>query len=180
MSTVTTTERTLTPRRLNHYAIPTQDMAATHDFWTRVMGCEFIGAFRVEGHLMSTGDMSPTYLHGFYAFTDGSCIAFFELAGGLEVRDDGVPAWAKHLALSVDSRQQIAEWLRHLRAEGVDDVSEEVDHGGVFYSLYFTDPTSGQRLELTYQAVALDDAGLGDGLQTLESWTQDKKAGRLT
>lgn len=179
MSTVTAAERTLTPRRLNHYAIPTQDMAATHDFWTRVMGCDFVGAFRVEGHLMSTGDMAPTYLHGFYAFTDGSCIAFFELAGGLDVRDDGVPAWAKHLALSVDSREQIAEWLRHLRAEGV-DVGDEVDHGGFFYSLYFTDPTSGQRLELTYQAIEFGDDGRDAGLQTLESWTEDKKSGRLT
>jgi len=178
MSTTTAAERTLTPRRLNHYAIPTQDMVATHDFWTRVMGCEFITAVRSEGHLMSSGEVAPSYLHGFYAFTDGSCIAFFELAGGLDLRDDGAPSWTKHLALSVDSREQVAEWLKHLRAENV-DVTEEVDHGGVFYSLYFPDPTTGQRIELTYQAVQFGEDARDAGLRTLESWTEDKKTGRL-
>ena len=169
-----TASTSLQPRRLNHYAIPTADLNATHQFWTEVMGCEFLGAFAVDPHMMSTGDMSPRYLHGFYAFSDGSCIAFFE-GTGLIPKDDGVPAWAKHLALSVDSREQLAEWKEHLIAVGVDDVFGEVDHGGAFYSLYFQDPTSGQRLELTYQTMEFTSEIKTEGLATLEAWANEKK-----
>lgn len=172
---MTASSTSLQPRRLNHYAIPTTDLNATHRFWTDLMGCEFKAAVAVDGHLMSTGEMAPRYLHGFYAFSDGSCIAFFELASGLTPNDDGVPGWAKHLALSVDSREQLAEWKQHLSAAGV-DVFGEVDHGGVFYSLYFDDPTSGQRLELTYQAVEMRDEMKAAGYATLDDWAHEKKS----
>jgi catechol 2,3-dioxygenase-like lactoylglutathione lyase family enzyme len=167
----------LAPRRLNHYAIATEDMAETHRFWTEVMGCEFRGALRAEGHPMSTGEQAPGYLHAFYSFSDGSCIAFFELATGIERRDDGVPSWAKHLALSVDSREQLKEWQTRLSAAGVEVVGE-IDHDGLFYSLYLFDP-NGQRIELTYQTRDLDDNDKEAGRKVLEGWALDKAAGVL-
>ncbi|MFE2943018.1 VOC family protein [Streptomyces sp. NPDC059255] len=168
----------LTPERLNHYALATKDMAITHTFWTEMMGCEFKAAIRADGHTMSTGEEAPGYLHAFYSFKDGACIAFFELAGGLDPVDDQVPSWAKHLALSVDSREELARWHRHLEAAGV-AVAGEVDHGGLFHSLYFFDP-NGQRIELTYQARALTDEDRRLGYETLEGWARDKAAGSLT
>lgn len=170
-------KQTLTPRRLNHYALATSDMAETHRFWSEVMGCTFKAAIRAEGHPMSTGEVAPGYLHAFYAFSDGSCIAFFELATGLDKRSDGVPAWAKHLALSVDSREELAAWHRRLTEAGV-DVAGEIDHGGLFYSLYFLDP-NGQRVELTYQARELTATDAREGLDILDGWATDKAAGTL-
>ncbi|KQV93498.1 MULTISPECIES: VOC family protein [unclassified Streptomyces] len=172
-----TTTRTLSPERVNHYALATKDMTETHRFWTEVMGCEFKAAIRADGHTMSTGEEAPGYLHAFYAFKDGSCIAFFELASDLDPQDDGVPSWAKHLALSVDSHEELEAWHRHLEQTGV-EVAGEVDHGGLFYSLYFFDP-NGQRVELTYQARELNGQDLRAGYETLESWANDKAAGTL-
>ncbi|WP_172652548.1 VOC family protein [Rhodococcus opacus] len=168
---------TLTPRRINHYAIATNDMEATHKFWTEVMNCEFKAAIRVEGHPMSTGEIAPGYLHAFYSFEDGACIAFFELATPIDVRSDGVPAWAKHLALSVESHDELKQWHSRLTDLGVDVVGE-VDHGGLFYSLYFVDP-NGQRVELTYQTRSLDDDDIRSGHETLKGWASDKNAGVL-
>lgn len=172
-----TNPRVLAPERLNHYAIATKDMAATHAFWADVMGCEFKAAIRADGHTMSTGEQAPGYLHAFYSFKDGACIAFFELASGIEPIDDGVPSWAKHLALAVDSREELKDWQRHLEEAGI-EVAGEVDHGGLFYSLYFFDP-NGQRVELTYQARPLTAEDQQLGYETLESWARDKAAGTL-
>jgi catechol 2,3-dioxygenase-like lactoylglutathione lyase family enzyme len=177
MAADVTTANKLIPLRINHYAIATEDMQVTHRFWTEVMGCEFKGALRGPSHMMSTGDLAPAYLHAFYAFGDGSCIAFFELASGLSRQDDGVPAWAKHLALSVGSREELAEWQRRLQAAGV-DVAGEIDHDGLFYSIYFFDPNR-QRIELTYQPRDLDENDAREGRAVLESWLSDKTAGTL-
>lgn len=171
------TTQVLVPEHINHYAIATQDMVATHEFWTDVMGCEFKAAIRADGHVMSTGEEAPSYLHAFYSFKDGACIAFFELASGITPTPDGVPAWAKHLALSVGSHEELGAWHRHLEAKGI-EVAGEVDHGGLFYSLYFVDP-NGQRVELTYQTRELDANDVRHGHDTLAGWAADKAAGTL-
>jgi catechol 2,3-dioxygenase-like lactoylglutathione lyase family enzyme len=169
--TITTT---LTPRRLNHYALPAHDVAETHVFWTEVMGCTFKGALRMGSHMMTTGELAPDYIHTFYAMADGSCIAFFELGTGLDRTDDGAPGWTKHIALSVDSREELAAWQDHLRAHNV-DFAGEIDHGGLFYSIYFFDP-NGQRIELTYQSHPMTPQDAIDGLAEIERWGSDKRA----
>ncbi|UNK47117.1 VOC family protein [Arthrobacter sulfonylureivorans] len=168
---------TLSLQSINHYAIATKDMEATHAFWTGVMGCEFKAALRGDEHQMSTGEVAPEYLHAFYSFKDGSCIAFFELASGIEPVDDGVPSWTKHLALAVDSHEELRAWHRHLKESGV-VVAGEVDHDGLFYSLYLFDP-NGQRVEITYQTRQLNDEDRRQGFETMEAWVADKHAGKL-
>jgi catechol 2,3-dioxygenase-like lactoylglutathione lyase family enzyme len=172
-----TSTATLTPRKLNHYALPATDVAETHRFWTEVMGCRFQGALRMDSHPMTTGEMAPEYIHTFYAMSDGSCIAFFELAGGVDKEQGGAPSWTKHIALSVASRAELAEWQAHLLDKGV-EFAGEIDHNGVFYSIYFFDP-NGQRIELTYQPNPMSEEDRVAGLATIEDWSERKAAGTL-
>lgn len=103
--TVDSHHRRLWPARLNHYALATLDMDVTHKFWTEVMGCQFRGAVRhtdtADG---MNGQHTGNFLHCFYSFEDGSSIAFFELAHDYTPRSDGIPHFAKHIALPVSSR----------------------------------------------------------------------------
>ena len=68
----------LTPRMLNHAAYVTHDVAATADFYTRILGMELASSI-FDDHVPSTGDDFP-YFHIFFRMADGSTIAFFEVA----------------------------------------------------------------------------------------------------
>src|ERR1700722_8245678 len=65
-----------TPVRLSHLAYVTHDVAATVDFYTRVMRMPLVEAVMHE-RVPSTGDPFP-YVHFFFRMQDGSTIAFFE------------------------------------------------------------------------------------------------------
>ncbi|MBO4208531.1 VOC family protein [Micromonospora echinofusca] len=169
---------TLTPRAVNHIATQTFDMEATHRFWTEVMGCRYAAGLRFPARTVSTGEAVPPFIHTFYELADGSCVAFFELAVSHERRDDGLPDWTRHYALSVSSRAELAEWKEHFEAHGV-PVDGEIDHDGLFYSIYVKDP-NGLRIELTYLTRTLGPDDHKEGLAELRSWVSDKAAGTLS
>lgn len=155
------------PRRLNHVAYVTRDTAATLRFYCDVLG------MRLISHAM--GDQVPStaepvhFLHTFFEMGDGSCIAFFEIEGLPEdTAPSVIPRWARHLALSVDSEEDLNAVLRHLKEAGV-DVSGPVDHEGIWKSIYFFDP-NGVRLELTWQNRALTDADADRAAAEVEQW----------
>jgi catechol-2,3-dioxygenase len=75
----------------------------------------------------------------------------------------------RHIALNVDSMEELDEWKAHFAAKGVETVGI-VDHDGVWESLYLFDP-NGIRLELTFQTRPLDDADARAGAETLRKWT---------
>ena len=52
--------------------------------------------------------------------------------------------------MSVDSHEELMAWRQRLLDHGV-HVTPVVDHGGVWFSIYFPDPND-VLLELTYQA----------------------------
>ena len=60
----------LTPRMLNHAAYVTHDVAATADFYTRILGMELASTL-FDDHVPSTGDDFP-YFHIFFRMADGS------------------------------------------------------------------------------------------------------------
>jgi len=66
----------LTPRMLNHLAYVTHDVAATADFYTRILGMELASTI-FDDQVPSTGENFP-YFHIFFRMADGSTIAFFE------------------------------------------------------------------------------------------------------
>ena len=154
------------PLSLNHAAYLTFDTAATRDFYTRVLGCRLVAAVQ-EDRVPSTGEETP-FLHLFFAFEDGSCIAFFDIAGLAPGQPDGLPGWARHFALNVATHDDLHAWKDRLAAAGVDALGP-VDHHGIWHSLYFFDP-NGIRLELTYQARALDDDDARSAEKMVEQW----------
>jgi len=83
-------QEVVAPSSLNHVAYPTWDSGATYRFYTEVLGCRFLAAIREE-RVPSTGEQQP-FLHTFYGFTSGECIAFFEVDGLAPPKPDGIPS----------------------------------------------------------------------------------------
>lgn len=145
------------PTALNHVAYVTRDTSKTKRFYTEVLGLHLVGHAE-EQRVGSTGE-GGRFLHTFFQMGDGSCIAFFEIEGQThDHHDSELPRWAPHLALSVNSRQDLDSALLRLHEHEVDVVGP-VDHEGIWTSLYFFDP-NGVRLELTHQSreLSADDA----------------------
>src|SRR5579863_2511457 len=67
------------PQMLSHLAYVTQDAEATVDFYTKVLGLEFVLAV-IDDKVPSTGAPFP-YFHIFFRLGDGSTLAFFEAPG---------------------------------------------------------------------------------------------------
>jgi glyoxylase I family protein len=168
----------LKPLGLNHYALGTVDMEITHKFWTEVMHCKYLGSIRHEDrtengfHAVKLGK----FLHNFYGFADGSAIAFFELEHDFVKTDDGVPSWAKHFAMNVNSHEELKQWHAHLTASNI-GVLGEINHDGIWHSIYFEDP-NGQQCELTYQTRKLTDQDTKEGFKIFKSWREDKNAAK--
>jgi catechol 2,3-dioxygenase-like lactoylglutathione lyase family enzyme len=136
----------LTPTMLNHAAWVTHDVAATYDFYTRIMGME-IASTVIDDKVPSTGDSFP-YFHIFFKMKDGSTLAFFEAPGLPAPAKSTHPAYDifTHIALEVSSQEDVDKWHKWLRENDVDIVGP-TDHG-IIYSIYFFDP-NGVRLEIT-------------------------------
>ena len=136
----------LTPMMLNHAAWVTHDVAATHDFYTRIMGME-IASTVIDDSVPSTGDAFP-YFHIFFKMKDGSTFAFFEAPGLPSPAKSTHPAYDifNHIALEVSSREDVMKWYEWLTENDIDIVGP-TDHG-LIYSIYFHDP-NGVRLEIT-------------------------------
>jgi glyoxylase I family protein len=155
------------PHRLNHAAYVTWDTAATVAFYRDVMGMRLISYATAE-EVPSTGEKSH-FLHTFFEMKEGSCIAFFEIEGlAQEKVDSPVPKWARHIALSVDSEEELKSAQRHLKEHDI-DVTGPVDHEGIWTSLYFFDP-NGIRLEITYQNRRFTDEDSAKAYTEVDAW----------
>ena len=131
---------------LSHVAYVTHDTAATADFFERILGMELVNAV-LDDAIPTTGEAVP-YFHSFFRMGDGSTVAFFEPP---ELPPLGPPPYAayntfQHLAMQVDSREEVDRWHAWLQSEGV-EVLGPVDHK-IVYSAYFHEP-GGVRLEIT-------------------------------
>jgi catechol 2,3-dioxygenase-like lactoylglutathione lyase family enzyme len=151
---------------LNHVAYQTCDTAATHRFYTEVLGFELVAAVRGD-HDPESGTDKP-HLHTFFAMRSGEVIAFFDLAGVEPLPRDHLPTWVRHFAMSVDSREELLAWRKRLKSFGV-EVTPVVDHDGVWQSIYFMDPNR-VLLELTYQARELTKADADNAAKLMQEW----------
>ncbi len=103
----------------------------------------------------STGEYCP-YVHVFFEMTDGSYIAFFDLGDNeAAVPSPNTPAWVNHIALRMNTIEEVVDAKKRLEAAGV-DVIGITDHGFI-HSIYFFDP-NGIRLELTTENLSDKDA----------------------
>lgn len=145
-------DRGLTPRMLNHLAYVTHDVAATADFYTRILGMELASTI-FDDQVPSTGENFP-YFHIFFRMADGSYIAFFDLGDGKATTPDPeTPAWVNHIALELGSVEELTEAKRRLEEHGI-AVLGPTDHG-ILRSIYFFDP-NGLRVELTCWTVSAE------------------------
>lgn len=166
----------LTPMMLNHAAWITQDVAATADFYTRVMGMELASTV-YDDHVPSTGEDFP-YFHVFFRMKDGSTIAFFEAPGVPPRAKPTHPAYEtfEHIALQVETREEVLRWHAWLQQNGI-DVTGPTDHKGMILSIYFRDP-NGIRLEITTPLDVDWNQHTEQGYKDLTLWVSAKEKAR--
>ena len=136
------------PSGLNHLVINVRDIAATHKFWTGMLGFTQVGEYRPRPN------GGPVRKMQFYsADHDGKLshhdIAFMEVPGLPAPAEDGTLTSAiSHIAIALPDR---AAWLRQLaflQTRGV-KFERRVEHG-MTHSLYIRDP-NGYTVELLYE-----------------------------
>ncbi|TDD33340.1 VOC family protein [Actinomadura sp. KC06] len=158
------------PRGLNHVAYVTRDTAATKRFYTELLGLRLVG-YAMDDSVGSTGEPT-TFLHTFFEMGDGSCLAFFEIEGvDVDHHESPLPRWAPHIALSLDSLDEVEAARDRLTAAGI-EVKGVVDHEGIWSSIYFFDP-NGVRLELTYQNRPLNDDDAAAAEKAVKAWQDE-------
>lgn len=137
--------RPLTLGGVDHLALNTDDMAATIDFYTRVLGMRLIGVART---LAEPGTGQPPHdnlRHYFFDMGNDSTIAFFEYPPGTPAGDRDTLGTMQHVAFHV-GRADFEAAQDRLRDHDVPFIGP-VDRV-VRLSIYFYD-NNGIRLELT-------------------------------
>jgi catechol 2,3-dioxygenase-like lactoylglutathione lyase family enzyme len=122
-----------------HVAFATKDLAATHAFYSDVMG------FRLVKVVVGPTEKDGWAKHAFYDTGGEGMIAFWELHDdsiGEGWRTElstglGLPEWVNHIAFTAGSLDDLAARRRHWQEQGITVV--EIDHG-FCTSIYATDP----------------------------------------
>jgi catechol 2,3-dioxygenase-like lactoylglutathione lyase family enzyme len=147
----------LATRGIHHLALNTEDMRATVDFYTQVVGMPLVHAMKVPPGL-GTGPANrgnPPYeelRHYFFDMGNDSLLAFFEMPRGAEprVKRDAIGGM-QHVAFAVTPKN-FAALRKRLRAAHV-AYDGPIDILPGLVSVYFLDP-NGIRLEACCQPAA--------------------------
>lgn len=159
---------------LHHVAYRCKDAKQTAEFYTKGLGLEYTMAVSADT-VLSTGEYCP-HFHIFFKMADGSYVAFFEVPGAPDMGfDPNTPDWVQHLALRVNSMDELLAAKKRLEDMGV-AVLGPADHK-ICQSIYFRDP-SGHRLELTLptETPAMSAAFGKAASSMLETWSRTKRA----
>jgi len=110
------------PLRVDHLGYYTRNARKTVQFWTEVMRCKFTSSIW-NPELPSTRQPYP-YLHIFFELGDGSTVAFFEIP---DVGEEATPAeplrTVNHMAMHLDSVDDVYAWKEWLESKGIDVVT---------------------------------------------------------
>jgi catechol 2,3-dioxygenase-like lactoylglutathione lyase family enzyme len=125
----------------HHIALATRDLAATHRFYTEVMGFKVVKVV-----VAPTPEKSGWAKHVFYDTGNGEMIAFWEIhdaeieagpwTGDLS-KVIGLPSWVNHVAFDAPTLDVLEARKQHWREHGL--TVAEIDHG-FCTSIYATDP----------------------------------------
>jgi catechol 2,3-dioxygenase-like lactoylglutathione lyase family enzyme len=138
---------------LHHFAYRCRDAEETRHFYEDILGLPLVHVIKAD-HVPSTGEYCP-YVHIFFRMADGSYIAFFDLGDDVTpAPSPNTPSWVNHLALRVNSIDELKAAKTRLEAAGV-EVLGITDHH-IIQSIYFFDP-DGIRLELTTPTVSAEE-----------------------
>jgi len=161
-------------KKIHHVAYRCKDAKQTVEWYTKYLNMNFVLAI-AENEVPSTKAPDP-YMHIFMDAGNGNILAFFELPNQAPmVRDPNTPTWVQHLALEVDTLQELEETKKRLEADGIEVVGI-TDHT-IFKSIYFFDP-NGHRLELACNTATPDMMQKLDEVKwdMLEEWSKTKRA----
>lgn len=161
-------------QKLNHVAYRCRDAAETVVFYRDILGLKLAHAL-TNDRVPSTQQLDP-HCHLFFEMADGSWVAFFDLAEEREVAQEQSPDWAQHLALELQTIDELEAARTRLIEKGV-EVLGPVDHGFI-RSIYFHDP-SGHRLELTVRTMGPGDLARfeAEAPGLIDGWTASKATG---
>jgi catechol 2,3-dioxygenase-like lactoylglutathione lyase family enzyme len=166
----------------HHVALATHDAAATHEFYTEVMGFELVKV-HVGPTPNTTGaaDHAGFSKHFFYATNtdvedrddaDRDLIAFWEIQddaiGEYQVNINaasGLPGWVNHIAFDAPSRAALDRHRTRWQQHGHRVI--EIDHG-FCSSIYLGDP-SGNMVEFCLTTRSFTDAERTDALAKLQA-----------
>lgn len=158
---------------LHHFAWRCRDAEETRSFYEDLLGLPLVHVIKKD-HVPSTGEYCP-YVHIFFRMRDDSCIAFFDLGDGVAaIPSPNTPAWVNHIALRVDSIEDLSAMKARLENHGVEVVGI-TDHDGYIESIYFFDP-NGLRLELTVEVANRDTVKsfAAEAHLALQQWARRK------
>ncbi|MBE2277338.1 MAG: VOC family protein [Rhodobacteraceae bacterium] len=159
---------------LHHFAWRCRDAEETRAFYEDVLGLKLAHLVKSD-HVPSTGEFCP-YVHVFFELRDGSYIAFFDLGDNIAAEPSpNTPAWVNHLALELDTEEELQAAKERLEEQGIQIVGV-TDHE-IIKSIYFFDP-NGIRLELTTRIAEQEelDRGIPDARAGLAAWSREKAA----
>ena len=163
-------------RGLHHYAYRCRDAEETRAFYEDILGLPLVHLVRSDT-VPSTGEHCP-YAHIFFKMGDGSFLAFFDLADDVKPEPSpNTPAWVNHIALRVDSIDELEQMKQRLQEAGI-DVLGITDHHTI-QSIYFFDP-NGVRLELTTEKASKEEltAAKTTAHTQIAAWTREKNSRR--
>lgn len=161
-------------QKIHHVAYRCKDAKETVEWYVKYLNMDFVLAI-AENEVPSTKAPDP-YMHVFLDAGGGNILAFFELPTQAPMdRDRNTPSWVQHLALQVNSMEELLETKKRLEADGIEVVGV-TDHT-IFKSIYFFDP-NGHRLELACNTVTPEMSKKLDEVKwdMLNEWAATKKA----
>jgi catechol 2,3-dioxygenase-like lactoylglutathione lyase family enzyme len=154
----------------HHVALATRDTAATHDFYTNVMGFTLIKVVTAP----TPGEHGGWSKHFFYdtgATGDNGMIAFWEIHDS-EIGDDfpvdinataGLPWWVNHIAFDAPTLEDLHRHRERWRSYG--HTVLEVDHEFCI-SIYVRDP-NGNMVEFCHTTRSFTDEEIARSHQLL-------------
>src|SRR5262245_64174498 len=120
----------------HHVAITTRDLAATHAFYTDVMGFELVRVDAAPTPDASYGDGNGWARHCFYDTGNGECLAVWDIHDDPAIPADfdasisrglGLPSWTNHLAFAAPDLAALDAVQDRWRSHGYDVL--RLDHG---------------------------------------------------
>lgn len=160
--------------KIHHVAYRCKDAKETVEWYEKHLNMKLVLAI-AENEVPSTKAPDP-YMHVFLDAGGGNVLAFFELPGQPPMdRDHNTPNWVQHLALKVESMQELLDTKERLQAAGIEVVGP-TDHT-IFKSIYFFDP-NGHRLELAWDCGTPEMYRKLDEVKRdmLEEWSRTRRA----
>jgi catechol 2,3-dioxygenase-like lactoylglutathione lyase family enzyme len=152
-------------RGIDHLAFVTDDLPATMDFYTRVLGMQLVHVRRVPFERDRGQPPYDNLRHYFFNMGNDTLLAFFEYPKGLAKQNRDLPGGMQHVAFHV-AHDRFDAMVEHVRSCGV-NVIGPVPLGGRFWSAYFYDP-NGIRLEIATSRAPMEQGVVESCLQTEE------------